>query len=134
MGAAPPWGQSLLRSYLAPHSFPPPPPAYVLSALGTVVALVALTPKGVGVVAVDHRFGMWEVKIGSEGGGSASGEAPSSGGWGREGVRSTPKRGSPRGVGSEARAEQRLAAGGCKVHPAKRGSPNPEHVIGNRFG
>src|SRR6266536_3421888 len=30
----------------------------------------------------------------------------------REGARSTPKRGSPRGVGSEARAEQRLAAGG----------------------
>src|SRR5260370_2392554 len=56
MGAAPPWGQSLLRSYLAPHSFPPPPPAYVLSALGTVVALVALTPKGVGVVAVDHHL------------------------------------------------------------------------------
>src|SRR5258708_3163085 len=56
MGAAPPWGQSLLRSCLAPHSFPPPPPAYVLSALGTVVALVALTPKGVGVVAVDHHL------------------------------------------------------------------------------
>src|SRR5258708_6615032 len=30
-----------------------------------------------------------------------------------QGVRSTPKRGSPRGVGSEARAEQRLAAGGA---------------------
>src|SRR3979490_2277719 len=27
MGAAPPWGQSLLRSYLAARSFPPPPPA-----------------------------------------------------------------------------------------------------------
>src|SRR5205823_3405207 len=27
MGAAPPWGQSLLRSCLASHSFPPPPPA-----------------------------------------------------------------------------------------------------------
>src|SRR5207253_2695082 len=27
MGAAPPWGQSLLRSYLASRSFPPPPPA-----------------------------------------------------------------------------------------------------------
>src|SRR3981081_3650812 len=27
MGAAPPWGQSLLRSCLAAHSFPPPPPA-----------------------------------------------------------------------------------------------------------
>src|SRR6266852_7588901 len=26
MGAAPPWGQSLLRSCLAAHSFPPPPP------------------------------------------------------------------------------------------------------------
>src|SRR5207244_5702427 len=26
MGAAPPWGQSLLRSCLATHSFPPPPP------------------------------------------------------------------------------------------------------------
>src|SRR5229473_1174817 len=35
MGAAPPWGQSLLRSCLAAHSFPPPPPAHVLSALGT---------------------------------------------------------------------------------------------------
>src|SRR5216683_1846000 len=35
------------------------------------------------------------------------------GGSPREGVQSTPKRGSPRGVGSEARAEQRLAAGGA---------------------
>src|SRR5216684_5114149 len=35
------------------------------------------------------------------------------GGSPREGVRSTPKRGSPRGVGSEVRAEQRLAAGGA---------------------
>src|SRR5258708_20583365 len=26
MGAAPPWGQSLLRSCLASHSFPPHPP------------------------------------------------------------------------------------------------------------
>src|SRR5216684_133479 len=26
-GLRPPWGQSLLRSYLAAHSFPPPPPA-----------------------------------------------------------------------------------------------------------
>src|SRR4030081_1664253 len=25
MGAAPPWGQSLLRSYLTARSFPPPP-------------------------------------------------------------------------------------------------------------
>src|SRR5712691_7972696 len=37
----------------------------------------------------------------------------SSGGAPREGARSTPKRGSPRGVGSEARAKQRLAAGGA---------------------
>src|SRR5260221_13351840 len=34
-GLRPPWGQSLLRSCLAAHSFPPPPPAYVLSALET---------------------------------------------------------------------------------------------------
>src|SRR6266567_7510154 len=27
MGAPPPWGQSLLRSCLAAHSFQPPPPA-----------------------------------------------------------------------------------------------------------
>src|SRR5438270_193874 len=52
MGAAPPWGQSLLRSCLAAHSFPPPPPlnrvrclpllgncmADLSSALGTVTA------------------------------------------------------------------------------------------------
>src|SRR5260370_37144579 len=44
-----------------------------------------------------------------------------SGGWGREGVRSTPKRGSPRGVGSEARAQQRLAPGG-------RSPQNPWYV------
>src|SRR5712691_9117518 len=36
-----------------------------------------------------------------------------SGGSPREGAQSTPKRGSPRGVGSEARAELRLAAGGA---------------------
>src|SRR5207244_5481245 len=35
------------------------------------------------------------------------------GGSPREGVQSTPKRGSPRGVGSEVRAQQRLAAGGA---------------------
>src|SRR5258708_32946925 len=36
-------------------------------------------------------------------------------------LRSPPKRGSPRGVGSEARAEQRLAAGGAAPH-------NPDNV------
>src|SRR5712691_5227052 len=35
------------------------------------------------------------------------------GGSPREGAQSTPKRGSPRGVGSEVRAQQRLAAGGA---------------------
>jgi len=62
-----------------------------------------------------------------------AGEAPSCGGWGREGVQSTPKRGSPRGVGSEARAEQRLAPGGARSAPpnpesglARSAPPNPE--------
>src|SRR6266851_4657114 len=41
MGLRPPWGQSLLRSCLAAHSFPPPPPAYVLSAVG-----MPITPNG----------------------------------------------------------------------------------------
>src|SRR5258708_15329933 len=45
MGAAPPWGQSLLRSCLAAHSSPPPPPAYVLSALETPVDTDTTTPK-----------------------------------------------------------------------------------------
>src|SRR5258708_20878508 len=41
-GLRPPWGQSLLRSCLAAHSFPPPPPAYVLSALGTPITPIRL--------------------------------------------------------------------------------------------
>src|SRR6266550_1747729 len=45
MGAAPPWGQSLLRSCLASHSFPPPPPAYVLPALGTLLMPIRRGPK-----------------------------------------------------------------------------------------
>src|SRR5216684_2893628 len=36
MGAAPPWGQSLLRSCLAAHSFPPPPPLDGASPASTV--------------------------------------------------------------------------------------------------
>src|SRR5260221_7217571 len=43
-GLRPPWGQSLLRSFLASRSFPPPPPAYVLSALGTSGTLIRLPP------------------------------------------------------------------------------------------
>ena len=43
-----------------------------------------------------------------------------SGGTPREGARSTPKRGSPRGVGSEVRAQQRLAAGGGLPRSAAR--------------
>src|SRR6266851_1060181 len=60
--------------------------------------------------------------------------ASSCGGWGREGVRSTPKRGSPRGVGSElasgATTGPRGAAGPHNPDKALAGSapPNPDFV------
>src|SRR5207245_5695490 len=57
---------------------------------------------------VDRRFRSSQVQIDSDWCRSASGEAPSSGGWGREGVR------------SEARAEQRLAPGGRAALPLTR--------------
>src|SRR5712691_1710187 len=114
MGAAPPWGQSLLRSYLAarsarraalrgrPHSFPPPPPVTCFP-----------RPMRCSLRKVHARNGSTRCAIHvSESTKYKAGEAPSCGGWGREGVRSTPKRGSPRGAGSEVRAEQRLAPGG----------------------
>src|ERR1700716_914724 len=53
------------------------------------------------------------------------------GGSPREGVRSPPKRGSPRGVGSEARAEQRLAAGGAA--PLTRIKCAPYISVGRRL-
>src|SRR5205823_4469175 len=47
MGAAPPWGQSLLRSCLAAHSFPPPPPARWGFAGPILLGSQAIGPKGV---------------------------------------------------------------------------------------
>src|SRR5207248_6627087 len=41
---APPWGQSLLRSFLATRSFPPPPPPYVLSRRFKVVGSFTTGP------------------------------------------------------------------------------------------
>src|SRR4030081_1664251 len=46
MGAPPPWGQSLLRSCLASHSFPPPPPRDALSAVGSAEMLILATRYG----------------------------------------------------------------------------------------
>src|SRR6266852_5897016 len=71
--------QSLLRSCLAAHSFPRRPPAYVLSAVGTPVTPIRLTPN------VWTRGGRaplrnLEVHIGSEGARYGAGEAPSCGG------------------------------------------------------
>src|SRR3982074_3665138 len=62
MGAAPPWGQSLLLSCLAPHSFPPPPPAYVLSALGMSVTSIRLKANRLDSAAPTTASEMWEVK------------------------------------------------------------------------
>src|SRR5713226_7722748 len=99
-GRCAPRRQSLLRSCLAARSFPRRPPAYVLSALGTPVMPIRLTPKSLGLGA-STDFGTGEVQrpplrnLGKY----KSGEAPSCGGSPREGAR------------SEARAEQRLAAG-----------------------
>src|SRR5436853_512705 len=47
MGAAPPWGQSSLRSCLAPHSFPPPPPHDGPSAARTIPGSEGDRPQGV---------------------------------------------------------------------------------------
>ena len=60
MGAAPPWGQSLLRSCLAAHSFPPPPPRDVLSAFGTSVTPIRVTPNTSGVGSVNDHIDTWE--------------------------------------------------------------------------
>src|ERR1700704_6191489 len=99
MGGAPPRGQALLRSYLAAHSFPPPPPATCYPRSERRVHADTLSPKP---LALLHRNRQ-------EWSNSKAGEAPSSGGWGREGAR------------SEARAEQRLAPGGRSPH-------NPDKV------
>src|SRR3981189_3800850 len=112
MGAAPPWGQSLLRSCLESRIRTSSGLGGALRApLGPVVAPLvprcallpaptprvrAVRPRNVGDIdTVDcepsglggahHTFGMSEVKIGSEGAGSASGEAPSAGGGGGKG-------------------------------------------------
>src|SRR5258707_3787484 len=105
MGAAPPWGQSLLRSCLAAHSFPPPPPAYVLSAFGTSEIPIRVTPTLLDLAAFNDHIGTWERRIGSELRRHNAGEAPSRGGRGRAGVRSA------------ARSDQRL-------DPRSRRPPN----------
>src|SRR5712692_4633687 len=99
MRLAAPRRQSLLRSCLAAHSFPRRPPAYVLSALRTPFTPIRLCPDTSRRVASPNvaEFGKYR-----------PGEAPSCGGWGREGVR------------SEARAEQRLAPGGRAALPLTR--------------
>src|SRR5438874_10269406 len=94
MGAAPPWGQSLLRSCLAAHSFPPPPPRRAIRRRkrhDTNTTPTRQTPKRLDndtseLGAVGHYFGTWEYEqFGAER--SASGEAPSSGvGAGRSAV------------------------------------------------
>src|SRR6266568_6025660 len=70
---------------------PAPTPAYVLSALNA-----SFTP-----IRVGRNYRLVAARTVSE---SGPGEAPSCGGWGREGVR------------SEARAQQRLAPGGRSPH------------------
>src|SRR5216683_5101412 len=90
--------ESRMRTYFGSGALRPPPP--VAAPLVPRFALLpAATPRDV-LSAVGTPFR----SIASESGIYRAGEAPSCGGWGREGVRSTPKRGSPRGVGSEARA------------------------------
>src|SRR3982074_1281691 len=103
MGAAPPWGQSLLRSCLAAHSFPPPPP--LIGGDGCPYPEIAW-PIGFVTGTVNVTDGAPE-KGGGRGDGQCQGQtrrergvpwhAQPLGGWGREGVR------------SEARAQQRLA-------------------------
>src|SRR6266851_3553223 len=103
MGAAPPWGQSLLRSCLAAHSFPPPPPRRAVRPRneGDTLASDAETS---GLSAVHRHFGTSEAQSVRNVGGAMLAKPHQSGGWGREGVR------------SEARAQQRLAPGGRSPH------------------
>ncbi|SRR6266851_4239853 len=116
-GLRPPWGQSLLRSYLATRSFPPPPPAEdalrAFAALGTPFMPTRFRCSSteddrLPEVSVSRGL-LWYVGETSPPLGNATfrnrqgtrrAKAPSSGGWGREGAR------------SEARAQQRLAPGG----------------------
>src|SRR5216683_3315630 len=96
-GLRPPWGQSLLRSCLAAHSFPPPPPAYVLPAVGTPLILRRLTPKRLdsastttpplGTARGTDRFGTCG-QTAVRNAGDPQRAKPHQGGWGREGVRS----------------------------------------------
>src|SRR5260370_1144110 len=62
-GRCAPRRQSLLRSYLAAHSFPRRPPAYVLSAVGTRVTPRRLMPKRL-TRRVDHYLGSEKVQTG----------------------------------------------------------------------
>src|ERR1700716_864544 len=95
MGAAPPWGQSLLRSCLASHSFPPPPP--LTAARGAPPKRFRTDPSVAVTVPGPNAIGHAMSEMGHA-------SPLIKRGWGREGGR------------SEARAEQRLAPGGRSPH------------------
>src|SRR5712692_1642500 len=51
-----PWGQSLLRSFLASRSFPPPPPATCCPPSEHTQTLIGLPPKRLDSAPSNHHF------------------------------------------------------------------------------